>query len=174
LNREAHPDNYQPLNFNGLYLITSREGLPIYAAKQLKNLTHNNRPEWEESTYFINIGPDNLVRGYSELRLKLSRPSVFFKNKPLEQGTYTYNAADTNNTRKGLSTLRILSMNALSQMIYQLPLHSSTHFLHDEIDRLIQPQKLVWEKLVQQGIAQKYPEGEEGHDRFVIINPPTP
>ena len=117
----------------------------------------------EESTYVVDTSDSQDILGYSELRYCFADSRKFFRGKPFEQWSGTEKGR-----RSGLSTRRIFVMNALSQMLYGLPLYSSTHFIHDtdEKGERIQPQKLVWEKLVREGLARKFK--ERGQDRFVF------
>jgi len=153
------PATYEPLNFSALYLITHKDGSRTFAASQTKVLS--NGPE--ESTYVVDISDNQEILGYSELRYCFANSRKFFRGKPFEQWSGTEKGR-----RGGLSTRRIFVMNALSQMIYGLPLYSSTHFIHDtdEKGERIQPQKLVWEKFVREGLARKFK--ERGQDRFVF------
>lgn len=158
--RFIDPEAYRPLNFTDLYLITHKDGGHTFAVTQTKNL--DGGPE--KSTYVVDIGENGEFMGYSELRYVYENPRSFFKEKPFEQYSVTEKAF----TGKGLSARRILVMNALSQMRYGLPLYSSTDFgeLANSEGLRIQPQKLAWEKLVREGFARKFKEGEQ--DRFVF------
>jgi len=154
------PETYKPLNFTALYLITHKDGEHTFAARQTNNL-----PEGlEQSAYIVDVGKNGEFLGYSELRYVYDNPKTFFKEKPFQQ----WSGTEKGFTRRGLSTRRILVMNALSQMLYGLPLYSSTGFVHDTSPEALrnQPQKLVWEKLVREGDARKFKEGEQ--DRFVF------
>lgn len=154
------PETYKPLNFTALYLVTHEDGSRTFAARQTKVLSAGP----EESTYFVDINENNEYLGYSELRYVYNNSKSFFQKKPLEQ----WSGTEDGSRRMGLSIRRILVMNALSQMLYGLPLYSITHFIYDTNpeDMRIQPQKLVWEKLVSEGIARKFE--ESGQDRFVF------
>jgi hypothetical protein len=154
------PETYRPLNFNFLYLIKHGGGDRTFVATQTKDL--NDGPE--QSAYVVDVDDDGQIMGYSELRYVYDNPKDFFKGKPFEQ----WSGTEQEFTHRGLSTRRIFVMNALSQMLYRLPLYSSTHFVHhtNDQDERIQPQKIVWEKLVIKGFARKFKQG--GYDRFVF------
>ena len=95
--------------------------------------------------------------GHSELRFNIKcaeENEKYFKNKPFTGFTSTEESA----RRTGLGTRRIFLMNAYAQMNYGFPLYSDT--------AISEGAKKMWEKLVQQGKAERFKEGP--HDRYVL------
>lgn len=170
-------ENYVPERFSGIYRVDHFDGTVTWAARQTKllpdykDLSLLREPQkLEESTYVVDIAPNGDFAGYSELR-RMFTQKPFFKGKPFEQWSGTQKDYE----RRGLSQRRVFTLNAFSQMLYNLPVYSSDHFVHGDNERgqRVQPQKLLWEKLTAKSLATKFTEnvGEEKAvpvDRFVF------
>lgn len=173
--RFIDPKDYLPLNFIAFYEITYDDHTDTtnFAGWQFKRWNTQNagrsHRHIEHSAQFIDVDLCGNIIGRSELVRNYSQKSRFFKDKPIEQ----WSGTETEYRRRGYSLRRTLTLNAFSQMVWGLPLYSSTHFLYDqdELGNRIQPQKLLWEKLASQGVVRKFKEGES--DRYVFIKPST-
>ena len=170
------PEEYRPLEFEAFYLITHPDSSITYAARQKKLLdpSPNVGPQLrtlEETTQFIDVDTTKggAIVGRSELRFT-HKDDPYFTNKPFEG----WSGTEDDYLKQGYARRRIFTMNAFSQTTYGLPLHSDTLFVSGrdkDSGKEIEPQKLLWEKLVNEGIAVKYDEG--GKDRFFISFAPT-
>jgi hypothetical protein len=160
------------LDFHVFYKITESKGnVKTYVATQTRIYSDCNR---EELTYLIQVGKDGDYLGRSELRFNAESKEDYFRNKPFEEYTETGEGLE----RQKLAIRRILIMNAYTQIRYDLPLHSSTHFiLYDRLTgEPVMPQKKVWERLVVFGYADRYKQTNhlgDKLDRFVFTNDPA-
>ena len=149
-----HPDKYEPGNFHDVQKLTIAEGDEVFIASKNKDYGYDGV---EESTYIIDHREGEVV-GYSELRWSLTDKREYFKHKPFVGYTLTVEE----HQRKGLSERRLRIMNALSRQKYGHPIYSDTVILPEA--------KMMWKKLVLQGRAEKFKEGE--HDRYKYIAEP--
>lgn len=149
--RFINPKDYKPGNFDAYFLIRHDSGEVTYAVQQTKTY-------WTGSTEIlidlIDLDQSGNQQGDGEIRYDPSDDRPCFKNKPFTGWTET----EENYRKRGLGRRRLLMMNALSQMLYGLPLHSDTTILEQE--------KRILEKLLDEGKVSKYKEGE--HDRYVF------
>ena len=146
--------DYRPSNFEACFVVDHQEGGKTFLAQQTK--TYSTHGATEALTYLVDIDSDGNIAGFGELRLNLSDSRNYFKDKPFVGYTQTERTFQ----RRGLGTRRLRLMNAISNMLYSLPLHSDT--------LLGQESRGVWEKLVRAGLARKYKQGK--HDRFSFIS----
>ncbi|MDO8591405.1 MAG: hypothetical protein Q7R60_00570 [bacterium] len=109
----------------------------------------------------IEINEAGRVIGSGELALATDSDDDFFINKPY--------VGDTNSLeckRQGYGRRRILAMQAVSQLLFKLPLHSGTFFASPAAER-------VWLRLVRDGYAEQFlePESPTGPlTRYRFIN----
>ncbi len=146
--------DYRPSNFDASFVVDHHEGGRTFITQQTK--TYRTNGATKALTYFVDINEEGKVTGFGELRLSLTDPRDYFKNKPFVGYTQTERAFQ----RKGLGTRRLRLMNAISNMLYSLPLHSDT--------LLSKESGGVWERLVRKGKARKYKQGKE--DRYSFIS----
>jgi hypothetical protein len=147
------PKDYKPGNFNMFFLIKHVSGEFTYGAQQTKTYDHK-KGSTEILVHLVDIDQFGNKQGDGEIRNNISDNHTYFKNKPFAGWTKT----EENFTERGLGLRRFLMMNALSQMLYSLPLHSDTIIL-DKAKRIL-------EKLLANGKVEKYKEGER--DRYVF------
>jgi hypothetical protein len=152
----VHPDKYRPGNFEKTYVITNGDGSKTFVAEQTKS--YGDGGDTEKLTYLADLDERGEDVGYGEIRMNVSNPSAYFKDKPFVGFTKT----NTDRKRQGYGMRRLRAMNALSEMAYSLPLHS---------DSLMTPDaEAVWKKLVDEGVAEAYEEtsGGERSQRYVF------
>jgi hypothetical protein len=144
------PEDYKPGDFKKIFLVEHDNGDLTYIGNQIKNY-------WNESTedlsyLFERRGQEKI--GHGELRYDISSDDEFFKNKPFVGFTET----EKEYHKTGLGRRRLFLLNALAQSLYDQPLYSST-LIADEA-------RSLWEKLVVEGKAEKFKEGDD--DRYVM------
>lgn len=145
-------EDHRPGNFEALFVIEHDSGDRTFVAQQTK--TYSTNGDTEQLTYFVDTNSDDAVIGKSEMRRNISNKSDYYKDKPFVGSIYTLE----NYRKRGLGTRRLIVMNAVSQMLYGLALHSST-----VVSDLA---AAVWTRLVREGKARVYKEGV--HDRFAF------
>ncbi len=146
------PENYRPGNFKKLFVVAHAAGDRTFVAQQLK--TYGATGDTEELTYLADVDDHGELAGYGEIRLNISNNDPYFKDKPSVGFTRT----EAERQKRGFGERRIRLMNALTRMLYDLPLHSDT---------LMTPEaKRLWEKLAGNGEARKYLEGK--NERFAF------
>lgn len=152
-------DNYRPGNFEKLFVISHADASKTYVGVQTK--TYGDEGDTERLMHLIDVGVDDQEIGHGEVRLYIDGPkkeSAYFKDKPFVGGTNT----EDGSRGKGLGMRRLRMMNALTNMQYNLPLHSDT---------LQSPEaKRLWEKLVAEGAAKKYTEEVGKNERYMFID----
>jgi hypothetical protein len=142
-------------DFKTVYVIEHKSGGKTYVAQ--REVTYATNDETETLTFLYNINNSGQNTGYGEIRLNTSNQRNYYKDKPFVGYSYT----EPDFTRKGLGTRRLRMMNALSQALHGLPLHSDT--LLDENGAA----KRVWERLVENGEAKHYKQGTR--DRYCFV-----
>jgi hypothetical protein len=165
--RFIHPKNYRPGDFEACFLIVHADGTCTYVASQEKIYSQGGFESMEKLTYFFDAGTDDEYQGHAELRYAPYSLDSFFYQKPFVGWTKTEDSL----LRQGLGLRRLMMMNAYSQMMYSLPLHSDTLMI-PSADPKGSPPRGVWEKLVRQGRAVMYREGDK--DRFMFKDSPPP
>ncbi len=149
----ADPDRNEPNDFKKFLVLEYGDNDHIYVAIKTKNYSLGEEDDVEESTYFFDI-KENKSIGYSEIRYKEDIESEYFKDKPFIGIIRTDKALKTT----GLGTRRMNAMNAISRMLYNLPLYSDT---------VNSPEmKSLWEGLVEKNKAEKFKEDE--NDRYFM------
>ena len=78
----VHPEDYEPGNFEILFLITHSDNSKTYIAQQTK--TYDTNGDTEMLTFFVD-SQDKEMQGYSELRLNFSNSIKYFIDKPGKQ-----------------------------------------------------------------------------------------
>jgi len=146
--------DYEPCNFDKSFVIIHDDGSKTYVVQQTKTYSSNN--DTEELTYIAHINDRKEFTGYGEMRKNLNNPDDYFKDKPF----VGYTRTTDKHLKQGLGMQRLYIMNALTQMLYDLPLNSDT--------TLVTSAKRLWERLVQRSHAKKYKQGE--HDRYVFLD----
>lgn len=141
-------EDYKQGNFEDLFKIVYSEKEIIFAASQ--NKTYHNG-ETEDLVYLVDT-INGEMSGYSELRMALTKQTEFFKDKPFVGFTQTEEPL----RGLGIGETRLRIMNSIAHAKYGHPLHSDT--------LLQESAKRIWERLVENGEAEKFSEGE--HERF--------
>lgn len=147
------PERYKPGNFEKLFVIRHADGTRSFAAVQQK--TYGEGGDTEELTYLADLDENDAAIGYSEIRMNVSNPDGYFKDKPFVGFTRTFEGKQ----QRGFGDRRLRLMNALTRMLYDLPIHSDT-LLSPEAQKL-------WEKMEKRGEAVRYKEKGK-HDRFML------
>jgi hypothetical protein len=143
-----NPDKFVPGQFRDGKRVTIGAD-EAYVASKIKEYGGAGK---EESTYVVDVR-NGEVAGYGEIRWHLENADEYFKDKPFVGYTKTMEG----HRRQGLAERRLRLMNAVAREKYGLPIHSDTV--------IAEGAKAMWEKLVKEGRARKYKEGE--HDRYV-------
>jgi len=174
------PRRYKLENFLSVCKITHSDGSFSWAARQAKTMTtlpgkvldDAGVPKYalEESVYLVDTGSRDEFAGCSYMVMDHT-PIPFFNSKPFEEWSQTADEFQ----RRGLATRRTFTLNALSQTLYGIPIHSSDHFIRSNTKdgTSVQPVKLMWEKLVQEGLATEFFDGNDPEDkiqRFVFTS----
>jgi hypothetical protein len=141
----SNEEYYRLGNFSEFYLVMHSDDSKTFLARQTK--TYDTNRDTEEVTYLVDIDKQNVHVGHGEIRWNISNKSDFFKNRPLVGYTETYQ----DYRKQGLGLRRLLVMNAVSEMLYGLPLNSDI-LSHDNQERR-------WKRLVEQGKAIVYKQG---------------
>jgi len=146
--------DYVPGNFRRLFRISHADLSSTYVVTQTKTYTtiYNDT---ELLAYLVDISDDSEIQGFGELRYNPFRQDDFFRDKPFVGYTETLEKY----RKKGLGTRRLKIMNALSQSLYGLPLHSDVS--------LIGEAEAVWKGLVRGGVADKLE--EIGKNRYFFL-----
>jgi len=148
-------NEYVPGNFTRLMSVVHSDGNKTYLAVQTKTYTSNK--DTEELTYLVDTDQEGLGIGYGEIRKRIYGKRKFFKDKPFVGDTFT----KEENRSTGLGGRRLLIMNAICQILYQLPLYSDTLMSKEA--------RSLWENLAALGKAKMQKEGKA--DRFVLTSP---
>ena len=144
--------DYKPNNFGAFYVVHYADGGKTFIAEQIK--TYDTNHDTESLAYLVDVDGETQL-GHGELRMNISNPEKFFKDKPF----VGYTKTEKTSRRKGFGRRRLLVMNAFSQMRYKLPLYSGT-LIEDRA-------KSVWESLVKEDLAQRI---REGRRRRYVFN----
>ena len=123
-----------------------------YLASEEKQ--YDGSKESKEQCTYVYEARDGEKVGHGEIRWNDTSKDPFFVDKPFVGMTRT----EEDFRREGLGLRRIKLMNAIAQMRYGKPLYSSTLMTREA--------KSVWGKLQEQGIAERFMEGD--HERFVM------
>lgn len=147
------PEKYTLGAFSHLFLITHPYGDQTFVATETK--IHSDIGGPDEWAYLIEYNSDGTKLGFADMRRALLATTPHFADKPY---------ADHNNTelgflKHGLAIRRLKMMNALSQMLYGMPLNSDIGLSAENCRR--------WEKLVAEGQAKAYKDGLDV--RYVFI-----
>src|SRR3989344_222775 len=95
-----------------------------------------------------------LTQGYGKMLRRFGDTDPIWKDKPTVSELITRRVF----REMGLATRRLKMMNALSRMYYGLPLYSNKYSTYAETN--------IWEKLVREGLAEKFQEGRDTRYRF--------
>jgi hypothetical protein len=148
--------NYRPKNFGGFFVVNHASGERTYTARQRKTYLNGDT---EDVVHLLDVDPTGTKEGHAEMRLAVTNERVYFKDKPF----VGYNATYEHFRRRGLGRRRLLLMNELSHMLYDLPLHSDTLV---SLGKHIGAKRL-WEQLVLDGLAEQFQEGINDRFRFI-------
>lgn len=152
--RFVDPQVYVPLDFHAVFQIDHSPVDRTYAAWQTKGIPGKGA---ESNLYLMDtLLTDNgqpLEVGHGELRYDFSNQDAFFKLKPFVGYTQTENEFK----RKGYGLRRLVIMNALSQTLFGLPLHS------DHFHKILEAKEAeeVWNKLVSLNLAEVVEDNQE-------------
>lgn len=150
-----------PLTFKGVLSISHNNGDKSYVA----SLQERHLPKGQSSeqasmsfldSYVIDANADGVPTGNAVFRRVTNTEDDSLKDKPYA----LLNLTDKDFREQGLGNRRLLLMNAVSRMLYGLPLHSDTSIANEAERRL-------WEKFVTQGKAKKY--SQNGVDRYSFL-----
>jgi hypothetical protein len=148
------PEKYVPGNFTHLFLITHPNGDQTFVATETK--IHSDEGGPDEWAYLIEYNSDNAKLGYAVMRRAKSPTTPHFSDKPYGDHNYTEDGF----RKHALAVRRLKIMNALSQMLYGMPLNS-------DIGLSLDYRKSVWDELVSTGQAKAYKDGLDV--RYVFI-----
>ncbi len=147
--KEVAPDS-----FKFVRVITHDDKNLSYCSSFEKTLSTNG--EDDRCIVVVDIDPSGELIGYGEVVNNLSEDiGSSYSNEPF----VGYVQTEEKFQRKGFGLRRYIVMNALSQMINRLPLHSPSSRRPEATG--------VWEKLVEMGQAKKTP-SNLGYDSYVF------
>ncbi|MDP1689824.1 MAG: hypothetical protein Q8L52_01295 [bacterium] len=146
------PETYHVGNFNKIYKFTHPNGDVTYVGQQDK--VYNTNDSTERLTFFADTR-DGQMTGYLELRFALTDLNKYFKNKPF----VGFSRTNATFLRQGLAKRRLEEANAYSVSEHRLPLNSDSF--------VTEKARGVWERLMVEGKAEKYKEGDNERFRFV-------
>ena len=153
---EVVVNNAPPIKLNKILRISHREGGITNIARQNKHYRETGMIE--EFAYLFEVNSEEAYTGHGMLSFNSTSAHPIFKNKPYAGATFT----EENFRRRHLGIRRLQVLNALSQSLYGLPLHSDYS--------LCRPlARGTWEKLVEKGEAKAFREGKK--ERYVFITP---
>lgn len=153
--RFISPEEYRPNDFSGIWKIVRDDGSETFVAEQDKD--YGDGKGVERLVYLIDMLHGREV-GHGELRRSLRPPSgdeEYFTGKPF----VGYSGTESEMQGKGLGRRRLIEMDAISRARYGAPLNSDTLLTDDAIR--------VWERLVEDGLAEHYQEGK--HTRYRMM-----
>jgi len=110
----------------------------------------------EEFAYLFEVDSEETYTGHGMLSFNSTSAHPIFKNKPYAGATFT--TEDFRRRHLGIRRLRVL--NALSQALYGLPLHSDYNLCRTFA-------RGAWRKLVERGEARQFQENKK--ERYVFI-----
>lgn len=131
-NIEAKP--YLYIYLKNFMVITHKTNEKTYVGT--RTTIHPNKETDPGNIYLIDISNRKIIQGYGIVEYEIFSPYV----------CSTRTIAKFQN--KGLGTRRLFVMNALTQTLFEKPLHSDTKISAKEIS--------IWEKLVNSNTATKY------------------
>ena len=146
------PENYTVGNFSKILSFAHENGDVTFVAQQDKQFGKNG--ETERITYFVDLRGEDMT-GYLEMGLGLTDVTDYFKGKPYVGFTRTSDGYQ----KEGLAERRLRQANAYALSEYGHTLNSDTIITDDTARR-------VWERLVDEGSAEKYMEGKNERFRF--------
>src|ERR1035437_9640835 len=149
------PRDYRPGNFSAFFLISHNSGGVTYVVQQTKIYDHKEGAT-ETLVHIIDVDQFGNKQGDGEIRNNVSDNRAYFKNKPFVGWTET--EENLRGKGLGLGLRRLLMMNALSQMLYGLPLHTDTIITRSS--------GRILKRLARKGKIDKYKEGER--NRYVF------
>lgn len=149
----VRPGDYKTGNFIEFYIIHHQSGDTTYIARQKK--TYDTSGDTEDLVHLIDLDSNGNEEGHAEIRNNITNPSPYFRDKPFVGYTKTEDMF----RNRGLATRRLLIMNQITRMFYGLELHSDTLITKEA--------RGLWERLVGEGKAIKYKEGELDRFKFV-------
>jgi hypothetical protein len=150
------PKEYAPGNFTHLFLISHPNGDQTFVATETKN--HKDAGGPDEWAYLMEYNSDGVKLGSAVMRRAILATTPHFADKPYAD----HNNTETDFIKHGLAIRRLKMMNALSQMLYRMPLNSDIGLSAENCRR--------WEKLVAEGQAVAYKDGD--YKRFAFIQTP--
>ncbi len=95
----------------------------------------------DDVLYFVDLNDKGEVLGYSRVRTDLTTDNPHYRNKPYVAMVQTLKPYQ----RQGIGKRRYLLMNAVTQMLYGVPLRSDISLSHDA--------ERMWDRLVEEGKA---------------------
>lgn len=151
--------DYHPHNFDGIFTVEHPNFYKTYIATQVKKYCTDYSTE--RLVYLVDVRQGNIRLGHGEIRVSQTNTSSFFNGKPFPG----YNCTEEQYQHQGFGKQRIILMNALSQSLFNLPLHSDILFCggsqhHPSFEMNI------WENLVKEGIAYKYKQNGKARYAF--------
>lgn len=137
-----HPRAYKSRDFHQLFIIESGSDI-VFVAHQTKIY---NPDSAERLVYLVEMSKSRYI-GHGEIRFNPNSEEPFFKDKPFVGFTNTEEAF----RRRGIGTRRLEIMNGLTNILFNLPLHSS-QFKEDYKKDSESP----WKMQVRLGNARRY------------------
>jgi hypothetical protein len=164
--RYIHPSEYRRGNFEKILRIQNTDRSISYVAFQTKQYfaSQFDEPGAIERLMLIWEKMDDTVCGSGEVRYNITDKREFFLNKPFvgytESDPLISDPKEKKLVRRGFGLRRLRLMHALTMSEYALPLYS-------DIGGGMDPEPLVWEKLVRIGEAKKLDQ-PDGRRRYVM------
>jgi hypothetical protein len=164
--RFIQPSAYRRGNFEKILRVQNTDTSISYVAFQTKQYPTNqfDEPGAIERLMLLWEKIGDMVCGSGEVRYNITDRREFFLNKPFvgytESDPLISNPKEKKLVRQGFGIRRLRLMHALTMSEYGLPLYSDT-------GGGVDPEPLVWEKLVRIGEARKL-DLPDGRRRYVM------
>lgn len=155
--RFISPKDYRQGDFQQLFCINHHLGGQIFVAEQIKQYPDGGM---DDELYLCELYQRKIDLGHGEVRFSLNNDEDFFLDKPFVGYTHT----EEEFREIGLGVRRLVIMNALTQSLYGLPLHSAI-FVQD--GEMKEAPMGAWKKLVKLGQAEIFKEAEKDRYRFL-------
>jgi hypothetical protein len=138
-------EEYQSGNFANMYQISHSDGSEGYVSKVTKSFSRDGQRIVTEELNLVDVDANSVMTGNAKVSY-IPTPNVSFEHgKPIIHHTETEPAFQ----KKGLAIRRLLVMNAITQSVYGLPLHS-------DLTHLSPHATSAWEHLVRDGKAEQF------------------
>lgn len=141
-------------DFDDLMIFNFGDAGNVYAAAHTKSYRTDTV---ERLVYLADTDATGNLQGSGEVRLTVTDQSDYFRDKPFVGFTRTRRGY----RELGLGMRRLHVMNAVTNNLFNLPLYSDTS-VAPKAQRL-------WHRLVEQGVAEEYMEGQGRRFQFLGI-----